>query len=266
MGGGRIEGDPEGKKDESVLAIKSTANSTSASGVRPEGVNRRWWRHTNGEYTLAPEWREWALEKLGVGPQQVKVDLFATPEKAARSLFVTRTMDAFSFNWHELVESEDEVLWANPPFQSMEKVVAKLWQEPCRLALCCPEWQAHAWWRPLHELVVDKIYLPEAQGLYYGVIKKDILPPPEWRSFVCIVDSRKVRAPYPINKVQRWLNERNQGKGLQALKEAVRALSGRGGVGPGDPGGTARPPGVEAPETPPEEQEEGGEGTPPCAK
>ena len=227
-------------------------------------MGHRWWRHTNGEYTLAPELREWALEKLGVGPAQVKIDLFATPEKAARSLFVTRSMDAFTYNWHELAESEDEVLWANPPFQIMEKVVAKLWQEPCRLALCCPEWQEHAWWRPLQELIVDKVYLPEAQGLYYGVIKKGILPPPEWRSFVCLVDSRKVRALYPINKVQRWLNSRNQGKGREDLEQAVLALNGRGGVGPEDPGGTARPRGLgEVPETPTTSQKEGGEDTHP---
>jgi hypothetical protein len=50
-------------------------------------------------------------------------------------------MDAFTFSWQKLVNKEDEFLWANPPFYMMEKVVAKIWQEPSRLVLCLPEWQ-----------------------------------------------------------------------------------------------------------------------------
>ena len=100
---------------EHASRVQAQQRLASQTPVQTVGAGA-FYRPTHGEYTLAPEWREWALQQLGVTPSQVQVDLFSTEKKAARSLFVTKAMDAFTFSWQKLVNKEDEFLWANPPF------------------------------------------------------------------------------------------------------------------------------------------------------
>ena len=232
--------DPEkGEKMQAEKEAVRVSVTPTASNVPVQAVKSHpWWKATHGEYFLAPEWREWALQGLGVPSQKVKVDLFATEGKAARSLYVTKAFDAFSFNWTSLAEQQDDVLWANPPYhECMERVVAKIWQEPCMLALCCPVWPEKPWCPFLQGMVKAQVLLPEERGLYYGVIKKGLLPTPSWRSMVCLVCSKGDRGPYPDPKVSEWVNSRNCGRGLQDLKGALL-----GGLGPEDPGGKCKAP------------------------
>lgn len=260
--GGDEDGDLTRETREGQQAQKKK-KSISQSPVQAMGVGV-FYRPTHGEYTLAPVWRDWAFQQLGIPNHRVKVDLFASKARTSRPLFVTKSMDAFTFNWGRLVEEEEDFLWANPPFYFMEKVVAKIWQEPCRLVLCYPEKQEAVWWQPLQTLVRAGVSLPDGQSLYYGVIKKDILPPPGWKSMVSLVESKGDRGPYPNQKVADWLNSRCQQRGLEHLKQAVAALHHQGGSGPEDPGGTGRPPGDgEAGHPPGKTQEEGGGKSPP---
>ena len=67
-----------------------------------------------GEYMLVPKWRSWAVQQLGVEHLTLGVDLFATPWTTAAPLFITREMDAFSFHWGSLQESDSHLLWAKP--------------------------------------------------------------------------------------------------------------------------------------------------------
>ena len=90
----------------------------------PQSVSRVWGNW--GEYMLVPEWREWALDQLGVGESVLTVDLFATPWTTAAPYFISEEMDAFSFDWGALLLSEVQMLWANPPFAILGKVIAKL--------------------------------------------------------------------------------------------------------------------------------------------
>ena len=74
-----------------------------------------------GEYMLVPKWREWALKKLGVDNLILGVDLFATPWTTAAPLFISKGMDAFTFDWGSLQQSESHLLWANPHSQHLTK-------------------------------------------------------------------------------------------------------------------------------------------------
>ena len=42
-------------------------------------------------------------------------------------------MNAFSYDWSKLNMGTKDVLWANPPFSMLEKVVTKLILEPCKM-------------------------------------------------------------------------------------------------------------------------------------
>ena len=218
------------------------------------GINPVW--RVWGEYCLAPKWREWAISRMDLDPSQIKIDLFADEKNAARPLFISRDMDAFSFNWSNLVEGE-EILWANPPFVSIEKVLSKICVEPTQVLLCIPEWPETKWWEMLTPLVRKKVVLPESEELFYGVIRKKILEPPKWRTWVYWLDSRGYMGPPPKNEVLRRIKKANMGKGKEAL----------GKLPPPEP--------IIKEVTEPEEeiltgpengQEEGGEGAPPLKK
>ena len=204
-----------------LLAGKGPAAKEKATRRAP------WWM-TAGEYQLAPYWREEALRWLEVPAENVQVDLFARPGNNARPLYVTKAMDAFTYEWSRLVEGPGRVLWANPPFALLGKVVSKVCMDPCCVALCCPEAPEARWWEILKEISVSQVVLPEGHSLYYGAIKKDILPPPEWRTVIFLVDTRVKRAPEPLPRHAKWLAERNQGKGLRELWEVYYGAPGGG--------------------------------------
>ena len=204
-----------------LLAGKGPAAKEKATRRAP------WWM-TAGEYQLAPYWREEALRWLEVPAENVQVDLFARPGNNARPLYVTKAMDAFTYEWSRLVEGPGRVLWANPPFALLGKVVSKVCMDPCCVALCCPEAPEARWWEILKEISVSQVVLPEGHSLYYGGIKKDILPPPEWRTVIFLVDTRVKKAPEPLPRHAKWLAERNQGKGLRELWEVYYGAPGGG--------------------------------------
>ena len=85
--------------------------------ARPQRIQRVWGNW--GEYTLDPKWRKWALDRMGVGDLPIHVDLFAEPWSAATDLYITRDMDAFSYDWGPLQEGSRGILWANPPFRQL---------------------------------------------------------------------------------------------------------------------------------------------------
>ena len=101
---------------------------------------------------LVPKWRDWALMQLGVSDYFLGVDLFATPWTTTAPLFISKEMDSFSYDWGQLKQSEDHLLWANPPFVLLDKVVAKLSREPCTIVLVTPHWEDRSSWHDLSQM------------------------------------------------------------------------------------------------------------------
>jgi hypothetical protein len=92
------------------------------------------------DYKLDPLVRNQALIKLGVTPSQVKVDLFASFKNTQEKVFIDKDMDAFSYDWSQLCQEKNDILWANPPFSRLEEVVTKAITEKCKMVLCVPVW------------------------------------------------------------------------------------------------------------------------------
>lgn len=171
------------------------------------------------EYRLAPCWREWALARLGVDPRDVKVDLFAQVGDRASCYAIDRSENAFAFDWSRLCENEGEVLWANPPFQIMSKVLGKIKRDPCRVVLLYPVWEEAKWWETLQSMIVVSVYLPKGECLFNGSVRKDMLPPPKWRAMVCVVDTRDKKVSPPSPRLGKVLNQECEGLGLRELKQ-----------------------------------------------
>ena len=174
-----------------------------------------------GEYTLVPKWREWALAHLGVGHIDLGVDLFATPWSSAAPLFITKEMDAFSFSWGALQPGGSTLLWANPPFAILEKVVEKLARDPCHIAMVTPHWEDKPWWEMLLKLPHQRICLPPRYHLFYGAFRKSTLPQPAWRTVVWLIDTRKSKeSPQNFREPQDNIGQ----KGLEDLKKEVEKI------------------------------------------
>ena len=182
------------------------------TGDPKQHVNRVWGNW--GEYTLDPQKRQWALDQLGVGHLPIRVDLFAEPWSAAAELFITKEMDAFSFNWGALHEGSEALLWANPPFGMIGRVAEKLTNEPCKLALCTPEWDKESWWSVLTSIPHQRVQFPPRVKLFYGGYRKAILPQVKsWRTVVWVLDNRACKT-----------SGGNGGKGLEELLEAMSKI------------------------------------------
>ena len=139
---------------------------------------------------LIPKWRDWALQQLGVAELNLSVDLFATPWTTCAPLFLTQELDSFSYDWGSLQASLDDLLWANPPFAMLPRVVEKLVENPCLVVLITPRLEKKPWWEPLEALPHTKVTFPPRSHLFYGGIRKASLPQKAWRTMAWLVDTR----------------------------------------------------------------------------
>ena len=162
------------------------------------------------DYTLTKKMRTRSMWGLGVDPQRVLVDLFASRSNATQRLLISREMNAFSFNWGLLKEGDKDVLWANPPFSMLEKVVVKVLLDPCKIILCTPEWRDQPWWKPLERVTVSRIYLPWDEGLFVGKKNNKALPHPHWRTVVSFVDTTRWSARIPQKSIVKWIQQQNK--------------------------------------------------------
>ena len=109
-------------------------------------------------YTLTREIKENALQSLGVSRSDFVVDLFASFCNAQEPRFCTRKNSAFFYDWTSL--SQHGLLWANPPFSQMERVMGKVVKEPCRIVLVTPNWKGSNWERLLNKLSQAQYFVP----------------------------------------------------------------------------------------------------------
>ena len=73
-------------------------------------------------------------------------------EATAAPYFISEEMGTFSFDWGTLLLSEVQVLWANPPFAILGKLVAKLEEDACRVVLIMPDNEEKPCRQPLKKL------------------------------------------------------------------------------------------------------------------
>jgi hypothetical protein len=111
-------------------------------------------------FKLDPHLRERALKELDIDPKHIALDLFASHENSQEMFFINKDMNAFSFDWSKLCTTPSSILWANPPFSMMEKVLTKIAIEPCRVVLCSPIWKVQPWWKLLKKLEFSHVNIP----------------------------------------------------------------------------------------------------------
>ena len=127
------------------------------------------------------------LVALQVDLNEVHVELFASKEQHMMQLYCSRYLNnAYRFYWKLM-----GLCYANPSFSQLGKVLTKIALEGARVLLCTPDWgttgeHAHCR-RPLDRMTVGRTELPNGP-IYVPKDSQEIMPAPDWDSFLSIVD------------------------------------------------------------------------------
>ena len=141
-------------------------------------------------YTLIPEWRSKVLHELGIPKIQLTIDMFANHCNFQESMYCTRQNNAFHYDWSELCKNGEDILWANPPFSQLDKVMTKLaLEKACKMVIVTPNWQGDYWMRVLEKISQKQVCIPAGVPLYKGDFDKKALPSPQWETLVTFVDT-----------------------------------------------------------------------------
>jgi hypothetical protein len=76
-------------------------------------------------------------------------------------MFWAREEDAFDKDW-----KAQGLLWINPPFSELEKVVNKIEAEGVECLLVCPNWPKSRWWEKAQELCAKARFFPAGSRLF----------------------------------------------------------------------------------------------------
>ena len=136
---------------------------------------------------------------------------------------MTRENSAYRYNWSKLRSNDNQILWANPPFSQLAKVVTKLCLEPSRMVLVHPDWRDE-YWTPLLKSITDhRIEIKSGKPIYLSDHSKKPLPSPSWNTLVSLVDSTKYQVDSNMldPKIKRLLQRMSKNWGLSELKHEV---------------------------------------------
>ena len=197
--------------------------------LREEGARSRVFRNFPCEdYKLKSDIRASALEKLGVLPSSIDVDLFASAKNKQEPLFCSKGNSCWSYHWGRLTKHPADYLWANPPFSKLARAVTKVALEKARVVMITPDWGTNGlngyWRRVLDRLTVRRFVLPEV-ALYekFGSPEK-LLPKPHWNTLISVLDGSisQVDDSELDPSIVKLIKKKEKGWGREELKSRVQ--------------------------------------------
>ncbi len=123
-----------------------------------------------------------------------------------------RTKIAFTFQWSSFLSSPEHVLWANPPFLHLDKIITKLLRDPCKIVLTTPEWRDYPWWKPLDQITSARFTIPPGEDIYLLNGYTTPLLGPEWGTVISLVDTTKWTKPFHQPDLVQWVQGQNLGR------------------------------------------------------
>ena len=81
---------------------------------------------------------------------------FASDADKQEILYMTEDNSAWKYNWQKLSQ-EAGVLWANPPFEDVYKMVTKAILAPLQMVLVVPDWRKGQWKQILPNVTSEKL-------------------------------------------------------------------------------------------------------------
>ena len=175
------------------------------------------------DYTLHPSVRARGLMSLGLNEKDLTIDLFATPSNAQRSLFCSKDNSAFQYSWKRLNDESEGWLWANPPFDQMDSLLAKVKTEPVRVVVLSPYWPKQPWFDELSQLSESSHLLRRGETRYLSKKGLPNPPAPYWDTVLFRIDTVKKsipsEEPNSTTSPRKTTKEQNKGWGLKDLEK-----------------------------------------------
>lgn len=112
-------------------------------------------------YRLRPHLVARALKNTRVDPQ---IDAFSLERTKQCARWwgpdSSEGKDAFQQCW------SNDILWCNPPYSQMQRVVTKLRRDRAHCLLVAPEWSSRVWWQQLQGMVIWRWRIPAASKVF----------------------------------------------------------------------------------------------------
>jgi hypothetical protein len=187
-------------------------------------IHRIYRLYKRESYTLVKDVKAEVLQKLDINPVRLTIDLFANHKNAQEVLYCTRENSAFFYDWSSLIPSTSSLLWANPPFSQLDRVLTKVAMESVQIVIVTPDWGDCPWRQLLEKLSVSQVQVPSGMSLYQADGCAKTLPPPSWNTLVSFLDSKTVKVPrHELDShLVKWVERKSRGWSLEKLQEEVK--------------------------------------------
>ena len=175
------------------------------------------------DYQLLGDVLNQGLKELGYCREDLNVELFASDKQHVFDLYCSKGKDCcYKLYWPSF-----GIVYGNPMFSELGKVLTKVALQRSRMVLCSPDWGAHGgneYWRTLLDnLMLPSIQLPDHAN-YVPLGRKTPIGKPGWQSMLSVVDRGLARVPWEdldramVQEIQR----ESSGYTLQVLKKQLR--------------------------------------------
>ena len=122
-------------------------------------------------YTVTDEWFKTIVDFSDLEPV---VDAFASKGNQRLPQYWTKKDDAFQQDW------SSGILWMNPPFTQMDRVVQKILQDEAQGILIIPCWTRCLWFTVLESIAVKWMDIPQDCVLYQSAHGRPLKQRPGW--------------------------------------------------------------------------------------
>jgi len=171
---------------------------------------------------MCPRLRREILGKLGVDRNLVGIDLFASHSDRKEKKYMTTENSAWKYSWQKLCQ-DGQVLWANPPFEVLKKVLTKAVLEPFCMVLVTPNWAQYPCKKMVDELALKKHVIQPGTPLYESSKSTCLLPGRHWETNVSLIDTTQKTIPEdtldPL--LVQEIRAENEGWGPEELKREM---------------------------------------------
>jgi hypothetical protein len=139
-------------------------------GFQKELYDRTWKSET---YTVVSDWFDRIVEFSDLVPT---VDAFAGTGNNQLPKYWCKQTDAFKQDW------SSEILWMNPPFSQMDRVIQKILEEEAQGILIIPYWPRFLWFTVLESIAVKWMDIEHTVPLYRDTHGRLLSQRPGWTS------------------------------------------------------------------------------------
>jgi transposase InsO family protein len=145
-------------------------------------------------YIVTRRWFETILNWADVIPT---VDAFADAQNTQLKRYWDVKTDAFTRSWKQ------EVLWMNPPFSQMERVVNKIYEDEATGIIVFPTWGRKAWFHALHRVAIKWMDIPIREWFFETADGTPLPQRKTWRTRVLVFNAFNARRndEYPLRPV-----------------------------------------------------------------